>query len=189
MPRGIGVIDIGNGDYKIGSNTITEIISYPAIIGQLDSYDSLELGSKGSRIDNLSIKRDQKVYAVGNMAVNNSSIRNHDITEDKYLSQDEMILSHAAFALMAEVTFSISNVVLGLPLHKMPSAKDIVKMYQGRQFGGQLGFYGAHEDKPKTIQLEKVVVVAQPHGTLFNLILDAKGEILNKELAASGVAI
>lgn len=189
MTRGRYVIDIGNGDYKIGSNLTGEILSYPAIIGQLGAYDSLDLGSGGSRIDNLSVRRDNKEFAIGNMAVKNSSIRNHDVTEDKYLSQDNLILSHAAFALLTDVTYSLGNVVLGLPLHKMKAAKEITKLYQGYQFGGHLGFYGKYEEKPRSVQIDKAVVVAQPHGTLFNLILDANGEIVNKQLAASGVAV
>lgn len=189
MAKGRYVIDIGNGDYKIGSNMINEIISFPAISGQLNSYDSLDLGTGGNKIDSLSIRRDGRETAIGNMSINNSTIRNHDVTEDKYLSQDNLLLSHAAFALTTNTSFSLGNVVLGLPMHKMNAAKDVARLYQGQRFGGHLGFFGRYEDKERIVQIDRAVVVAQPHGTLFNLILDSKGEIINEQLASSGVAI
>jgi plasmid segregation protein ParM len=52
-----------------------------------------------------------------------------------------------------------------------------------------IGYYGEYDGKNRNTNIDKAVIVAQPHGTLFNLILDDKGQIANKVLATSGVAI
>jgi plasmid segregation protein ParM len=137
----------------------------------------------------MSLKRDGKEYAIGNMALKNSTIRNHDITEDKYVSIDTMLLSHAAFSVLADQTFSLGNVILALPLHKLGEASVIKNAFEGHRFGGEVGYFGEYEGKMKQVQIDKALTIGQPHGTLFNLILDDSGQIANKELATKGVAV
>lgn len=189
MIRQLYVLDLGNGDMKVGSTKTEGIIVYPSVVGQLQSYSFLDIGGSTNKYDNMTLKRENREYAIGRMALKNSSIRNHDVTEDKYVSPDTFLLSHAAFAMMADVSFSTGNAIIGLPVHKLHAAKDIIQAYQGKQFGGSVGYYGRYDGKHCNVQLEKVIAVAQPHGTLFNLILDDKGQLVNKELARSGVAI
>lgn len=184
----LGGYDFGNGNIKSVSNVANEPIIFSSIIGRLSNYSSLELGSD-DKLKNLSIIEGGEEYAVGDMALKNSAIRNHDITGDKYLSRNSELLFHTAISLTSEKAYSVGGVVIGLPIYKMNIAKDVQKQYQGRQFGAKLGYFGDYEAKTKIVQLENVLVVAQPHGTLFNLILDGKGQMTNKELASSGIGI
>jgi plasmid segregation protein ParM len=181
-------LDLGNGDIKVVSNISNTPMVIPSIIGKLSDYTSVELGSN-DKIGNLSIMKDKEEYAVGKMALKNSTIRNHDVTDDKYLSDSTKLLAHTALSLTSESAFTIGGVVIGLPIHKMNIAKKVAKEYKGQKFGVRLGFFGEYEEKIKIVGLEEAIVVAQPHGTLFNLILDNEGQLENKDLAKSGVAI
>jgi plasmid segregation protein ParM len=181
-------LDLGNGDIKVISSATKESVVFPSVIGRLTDYASLELGSN-DRVGNLSIISNDEEYAVGKMALKNSTIRNHDVTDDKYLSESTKLLASTALSLTSESAFSVGGVVIGLPIHKMNIAKKVAKEYKGEKFGVKLGYFGEYEAKIKTVAIEQVTVVAQPHGTLFNLILDDNGQLENKELAKSGVAI
>lgn len=182
-------LDVGNGDMKVGSTSTSEIQVFASIVGQMGTYQNLDLGFGGSKLDNMSLRKDGKEFAIGNMALKNSTIRTHDTTDERYVSQDTLILSHAAFAMTSPSTLTTANVVVGLPVHKMHTAQQVIKTYQGNQFGGNIGYFGQYETVGKTVKVDKAVVVAQPHGTLFNLILSENGVLENKELAKSGVAI
>jgi plasmid segregation protein ParM len=186
--RGLYGLDLGNGDIKVVSNITKTPIVFPSVIGRLVDYNSLELGSK-DKIGNLSIMVEGEEYAVGRMALKNSTIRNHDVTDDKYLSESTKLLAHTALSLTSELAFSVGGVVIGLPIHKMNIAKKVAQEYKGQKFGVKLGYFGDYEMKTKIVAIEQAIVVAQPHGTLFNLILDDNGQLENKELAGSGVAI
>jgi plasmid segregation protein ParM len=181
-------LDLGNGDIKAFSNMVSSPVIFPCVIGRLSDYSALELGSN-DRIGNLSIIKDGTEYAVGKMALKNSSIRNHDVTDDKYLSESTKLLAHTALSLTSDSAFTVGGVVIGLPIHKMNIAKQVAQEYKGQKFGVKLGFFGQYEDKIKVVGLEQAVVVAQPHGTLFSLILDDNGQLENRQLAKSGVAI
>jgi plasmid segregation protein ParM len=181
-------LDLGNGDIKVVSSVTDTPMVFPSVVGKLNGYNALELGSN-NRLENLSVLLDGEEYAVGKMALKNSTIRNHDVTDDKYLSESTKLLAHTALSLTSESAFSVGGVVIGLPIHKMDIAKKVTLDYRGNKFGVKLGYYGDYETKLKLVQLEQVIVVAQPHGTLFNIILDDNGQMVNKDLAGSGIAI
>lgn len=181
-------LDLGNGDIKVISNVSNGPVIFPSVVGRLDDYTSLELSST-DKISNMSVMIEGKEFAVGNMALKNSRNPNHDVTEDKYLSDSTGLLANTALSLTSQQAYSVGGVVIGLPIHKMAISKKVAEEYKGKKFGTKVGFFGEYEPKVKMVAIEHVLVVAQPHGTLFNLILDDDGKIRNKELAESGVAI
>jgi plasmid segregation protein ParM len=181
-------LDLGNGDIKVASSVVQNPMVFPSVIGRLSDYAQLELGSN-DRLGNLSIMTDGEEYAVGNMALKNSSIRNHDVTDDKYLSESTKLLAHTAISLTSESAFSVGGIVIGLPIHKMHISQKVSQEYKGHKLGVKLGYFGKYDIKTKLVAVEQVAVVAQPHGTLFNLILDDAGKMENKHLAQSGIAI
>jgi plasmid segregation protein ParM len=183
------VLDPGHGDYKITSNQISTVETFPAIVGQMNTYDNLDLGSNNKSIENMSIKKDDKEFAVGKMALKNSVIRNHDTTEDKYTSFESMLLAHTSLSLTSTKSFSIGNLVLGIPVHKMPVARSIANKYKGNSFGAMLGFYGQYEGSLKTVSIDGVTILGQPHGTLLNLVLGDNGEIEDKDMAKRGIGV
>lgn len=181
-------VDLGNGLTKGKSNYTEQAIAIPSIIGRLSNYSSLEIGS-GEKLKNISVISQGSEYAVGDMALKNSTIRSHDITDDKYLSSSTELLVHTIISLTSEKIYSVGGIVLGIPIHKMNIAKEVQKMYEGKQFGVKLGYFGEYDTTIKQVAIQKALVVAQPHGTLFNLILDDKGKMENRDLAKSGIAI
>jgi plasmid segregation protein ParM len=184
------VLDLGNGDTKVGSGKKNVIESFPSVVGQFNYQPDFNFGGDRKKIDNMSIKReDGKEQAIGQMAIKNSHIRNHDISDDKYISYDNLTISHAAISLVSDIENATGNIIIGLPIHKMNIAKDIIKIYQGQVFGGTLGFCGIYDSRPKFVKIEKPIVVAQPHGTFFNMVLNDKGDIEDKSIAKSGMGI
>jgi plasmid segregation protein ParM len=188
MPRSLNVIDLGNGDIKTANNLTNRVEVFPAVIGQFTTPPSYKLTEQSRKLDCMSLIKDEKEYAIGNNAIKNCKIRNHDITEDKYVSDSTSILSNAALAMLSSQTYSVANVIVALPVHKMNVADNVIRMFQGQQFGGRLGYFGEYEKVPKIINVDKVIAIEQPWGTLFKQILNERGEI-NKEKAKQGIAI
>lgn len=189
MPRSINVIDLGNGSFK-GANSTGEgkVVTLPAVVGQFSNTPSFKLTDQSRRLEALSFFRDNKEYAVGANAIKNCKIRSHDITEEKYVSENTIILSNAMLSLLAPYSNSIANVVLALPVHKMRDAEHIIRVFKNGQFGGRLGYFGDYEKVPKTISIDQVIAIEQPWGTLFKHLLSEVGEI-NKEKAKRGIAV
>jgi plasmid segregation protein ParM len=183
--------DLGNGDIKATSNVYDGVIKFPAVSGRISRHNALlDLGDKGNRLDSMNVTDNfGDSYAVGTMALRNCAMTSHDITDDKYLSSDTELLSSTALSLTSEHMFTVGSLVLGLPVNRMSMAKSVIEAYKGKRLGLKLSFFGEAEQSVKQSQIENVVVVSQPHGTLLNLLLDDNGQIKNKELAKSGVGV
>jgi plasmid segregation protein ParM len=188
MTKTLNVIDLGNGDIKIASNHLPNVESFPAVIGSFSSPPTYKIADKDRKFDSMSFIKDNREYAIGANAIRNCKNRNHDITEDKYLSETTIVLSNAALTLMAPTTLSIANVLLALPVHKMNIAHDVIRLFKGHTFGGRIGFFGKYENISRVVQVENVIAIEQPWGTLFKHILDDNGKII-KESAKKGIAI
>jgi plasmid segregation protein ParM len=186
MPREINVIDLGNGDFKVTNGS--GVNSFPAVVGQFSSQPSHKLQNVSQKIDFMSFIKDDKEYAIGNNAIKNCRNRSHDLTEDKYTSDNTNILINSALTLMANQNFSVANVVIALPVHKMNIAGDIINKFEGKQFGGKIGYFGEYSGVQKVINVDKAIAIEQPWGTLFKNVLNERGEI-NKEKAKKGTAV
>jgi plasmid segregation protein ParM len=188
MPRILDVLDLGNGAIKATNNFMDNVITVPSVTGQFSTQPSYKITDENQKLDAISFIKDGKEYAIGNNAIKNCKIRNHDITEDKYVSEGTMILSNAVLSMLAPYTHSIANLVVALPVHKMNIAENVIKVFKGNHFGGKVGFFGDYEKIPKSINVDKVIAIEQPWGTLFKKVLNERGEI-NKEAAKKGIAV
>lgn len=187
-------IDIGNGDIKATSTRVNNTVIYPAVVGKLNlnNADSIIFDSdEAKKLQNMSLQSLDRgeVYAIGDMALKNSAIRNHNTTDDKYLSDESEILIETALSLNGgNSAVTEANVILALPLHKLEIVSEIERRFKGKTFNSKIGFFGHYDYVKKTI-ISDIKVIGQPYGTLFNLILDSNGNIVNKDLAKSGLAI
>lgn len=190
MPRSIEVIDLGNGYFKGASSVGDRVVVLPAVVGNGATPPALfRVTDQNQKLDSISfMSRDGKEYAIGNNAIKNCKIRNHDITEDKYVSESTLILANAMMTLLSPHTSTIANVVIALPVHKMNIAENVIRVFKGNQFGGKVGYFGEYEKVPKTINVDQVIAIEQPWGTLFKQILNERGEI-DKEKAKRGIAV
>lgn len=181
-------LDLGNGTMNCISSEIDTPQTFSSMFGRIDDPSQIQLSSN-NRLDNITMRLNEMDIAVGSMALKNCRIVTHDTTEDKYLSDATRILSDVAFSLCSTRALVTGGVVIGLPIHKMSIAKQVGELYKNRTFGGKLGFFGAYEDKIKRVNVDKVAIVTQPHGTLFSIILDDKGAIQDTQKASKGIAI
>jgi plasmid segregation protein ParM len=189
MPRMINVVDLGNGDIKVaGSCNSGSVEVFPAVVGHFSDTPSYKMQNKDRKLESMSFIKDDKEYAIGGNAIKNCKNRSHDMTEDKYLSDNTNILANAALTLISNSSYSISNVIIALPVHKMNIAKDVVNKFEGKQFGGKIGFFGEYSGAQKVINVDKVIAIEQPWGTLFKQIFNERGDI-NKDKAKKGIAV
>jgi plasmid segregation protein ParM len=186
--RTTSIIDIGNGNFKIASSEFEGVKSYPAVVGQFSAQPNYNLADRSKPMDFLSFIKDGREHAIGNNAIKNCKIRNHDITEDKYVSETTMLLSNTALSMMATTSYAETNLILALPVHKMNDAGSIIRAFKGKEFGGQVGVFGRYESISKVISVANVIAIEQPWGTLFHTILDDKG-VVNMDLAKQGLAV
>lgn len=187
--KNLFALDLGNGNIKVISTLVQEALSFPAILGQLSSTGKSDVTMNNDRLSNMFISVEGRDIAVGRMAIKNSRICSYDISDDRYLSSESALLSSTALSLVSEGHYVLGNIVLGLPIHMMHIADRVKQMYEDRQFGVKLGFFNKYEGEKRKVGIQSAKIVSQPHGTLFNLILDNEGKLYNKDIIKNGVAI
>lgn len=185
MARNIG-IDLGFGFVK-ATNGEKEII-FPSVVGagQDLTYRS-ELTTYVDPIENLSVTIEGKKYFVGDLAIRQSEILSRSLGENHAQEKNTKILLLTALALFVQGDSEEFNVVTGLPPSYYLAFKDeLADMVKGNH-SVLLNTDGT--DRKKTIIVDKVKIIPQPVGTLFQKLFNAQGVLEDKEMARSKIGI
>ena len=178
-------IDVGFGFTKAynGKNSVI----FKSVIGDAtDIQFSTSLGESSST-SNLHVTLDDKSYFLGSYAELQSSITEYTLDQEKLVEDFVKILAVTAAGLCAEGNGPL-QVVTGLPVgYLRRDSKKLREMITGTH---QITFhYPKDEDVTRTITIEKIKVIPQPIGSIFNLIFDDAGNIRNKELATQKLGV
>lgn len=178
-------IDVGFGFTKAynGNNSII----FKSILGDATDiqFDST-LGDDASS-SKLHVTIDDKSYFIGSYAELQSNIREYTLDQEKLLDDFVKILAVAAAGLCTESTTPI-NVVSGLPVGYLKrDRKRFKKILKGSH---EITYhYKDKEDVKRIIHIDKVYVIPQPVGSIFNLIFDEDGKLHNRELATQKLGV
>jgi plasmid segregation protein ParM len=128
----------------------------------------------------------QKLF-LGEMAYRQSKAR-VNMSMDRFCGLEGMALMLAAVAMLGTGREITCHLVTGLPVNAYAAQKEKYKRaLEGRHYIKLLKENGAPEERYITIAEYKVL--PQPIGTVFNLVLGDKGNLANKDLAASRLAV
>ena len=185
MAKNIG-IDLGFGFVK-ATNGEKDYI-FPSVVGagQDLTYRS-ELTTYVEPIENLSVSVDGKKYFVGDLAIRQSEILSRSLGENHAQEKNTKVLLMTALAMFVQGESEEFNVVTGLPPSYYLAHKDaLAEMVKGNHV---ITVNTDGTDRKKTIIVDKVKIIPQPLGTLFQKLFDAKGVLEDKESARNKIGI
>lgn len=185
MTKNIG-IDLGFGFVK-ATNGEKDFI-FPSVVGagQDLTYRS-ELTTYVDPIENLSVSIEGKKYFVGDLAIRQSEILSRSLGENHAQEKNTKILLLTALALFVQGDSEEFNVVTGLPPSYYLAFKDeLAEMVKGNH---SIIINTDGTDRKKTIVVDKVKIIPQPLGTLFQKLFNQNGVLEDKDMARSRIGI
>jgi plasmid segregation protein ParM len=179
-------IDIGFGFTKAGNGK--ETLIFKSVLGEATDIQFREpvLG-EGSAEEHLQVEVDGKSFFVGELAERQSNVRFFTLDQAQFISRFAKTLALAAAARMVG-SFLPINLVTGLPIGYYREHKDeLARVLQGEHKVAFIDAEGKRQEK--TINVNKVRVIPQPFGSMFNLMLNDLGEISDHRLVKEKIGI
>ena len=185
VTKNIG-IDLGYGFVKATDGDREYI--FPSVVGAArDLKYKSELASRTPGVDHLVISVDGRRYFVGDLAIKQSEIASRSLDQDRIEDRNTKVLLLTALALFAQWEQQTFNVVTGLPTVYYASYKDAwVNAMRGSQ---TVRFVVGNEEKERTITVDRVQVVPQPFGTIYDRALNSIGNVVDTDLSKLTVGI
>ncbi|MEE4364298.1 MAG: ParM/StbA family protein [Desulfotignum sp.] len=178
-------IDVGFGFTKAynGKNSVI----FKSLMGDAaDIQFQSSLGDTSSTAK-LHITLEDKTYFLGSFAEQQSNIPEFTLDQEKLVENYVKILAIAAAGICTDTTGPV-NVVTGLPVgYLRRDSKRLKEMIQGVH---EITYHNQNgADVTRRIHIDKIHVIPQPIGSIFNLIFDEYGKIKNKELAVQKLGV
>ncbi|MCK5312140.1 MAG: ParM/StbA family protein, partial [Desulfobacteraceae bacterium] len=136
---------------------------------------------------NLHITLNDKSYFLGDYAELQSNIRDYTLDQDKLISDFVKILAVSAAGICSDGKEPL-HIVSGLPVGFL--RRDTKKFKEELLGDHEITFHNRGEkDVTKNISIAKIHIIPQPIGSVFNLIFDDAGKIVNKDLAMQKLGV
>lgn len=179
-------IDLGYGYVKASDGQTAHVFPSTIGIGQRIRFKSL-LTSLQKLTDNLAITVDNRKYFIGELAIKQSEIVSRSLGRNRTEDTSAKVLLLAALALYAEKDEQSFNVVTGLPVDYYSTFRDewnqlILGTHSVKVDNGQ-------QEKSRVIKVEKLQIIPQPFGTLYDKILNSEGEMVDQSYSGLRVGI
>lgn len=185
FPKHIG-IDIGYGYVKVFDGE--KEFMYPSTVGVGADlkFNSLLLNFKKAT-DNLVIMVDNKKYFVGELAIRQSPIVSRSMGRNRIEDNSARVLLLTGLALLMENSEQQFNVVTGLPVDYYQLYKDDwAQIMQGTH---AVRFGSGSEERAMRIIIDKIQMIPQPFGTLYDRRLDNEGNLTQNDTAGLKIGI
>ena len=178
-------LDVGFGFTKAtdGTNSVT----FKSLVGEATDIQFWSTMITHEQVENLHVTVDGKQFFVGDMAEKQSSVRYFTLDQSVLFENSLKVLALTAMGVFKGDTSQL-NLVTGLPVGYYKQYKEkIMNTLKGMQ---RVTFHnqdGARTEK--SFMVNRLQVMPQPFGTLFHLIMNDQGRIINPELARQKVGI
>lgn len=185
VTKNIG-IDLGYGFVK-ATDGEREFI-FPSVVGTARElrYRS-EFADLSSGLSNLVIAVDGRRYFVGDLAIRQSEIASRSLDENRVEDRNARVLLYTALALFSQWEQQTFNIVSGLPTVFYGPLKDgWVNSLRGSTV---VRFGQGGDERERTIAIDRVRVVPQPMGTLYDRVLNSIGNVADTDLTRLRVGI
>lgn len=179
-------IDIGFGFTKATNGK--ESLVFKSVLGEATDLQFREhiLADIGDE-EHLQVEVDGKSFFVGELAERQSNVRFFTLDQTQFISAFAKNLALAAAARLVGGYIPV-NLVTGLPIGHYRQHKDeLARILQGEHQVAVTDADGKRHEK--TINVNKVRVIPQPFGSLFNLMLNDLGDLGDKRLVREKIGI
>jgi len=180
-------IDIGFGFTKATSSD--QNLIFKSVLGEATDIQFRDemIAPAVDDGNHLQVEVDGKSYFVGELAERQSNVRFFTLDQAQFIGKFAKVFALAAAAQMVK-GFVPVNLVTGLPIGYYRQYKDeLAKLLVGEHKVTLVDGNGKREEK--SISINKVRVVPQPFGSLFNLMLNDLGEMGDKRLIQDKIGI
>ncbi len=178
-------IDVGFGFTKAynGKN----FVIFKSLIGDVSDIQFRASLGDDSSTSNLHITLDDKSYFIGSYAELQSNIREFTLDQEKLIEDFVKILAITAAGLCTDTVGPI-HVVSGLPVGYLKrDTKKFKKMVKGTH---EITYHNRNgKDLTKKITIDKIHIIPQPIGSIFNLIFDENGKIKDRKFAKQKLGV
>jgi plasmid segregation protein ParM len=178
-------IDIGFGFTKACNSK--EHLMFKSIFGDaVDIQFQSDFGN-GSHTNNLHVTIDDRAYFVGDYAEKQSNLRQYTLNQEKLLTDFVKVLSLTVAGKLGENGETL-NVVSGLPV---ASFKEYHKRFAEILTGQHEITFHRHDGSmvSRQIFIRKILMMPQPLGSFFNLLMDDNGKITNANFAKQKIGV
>lgn len=178
-------IDVGFGFTKATSGNHSTI--FKSLIGDSTEIQFQSSLKESASEDNLHVTFDDKSYFLGDYAEKQSNVRQFTLDQETLLTDYIKLLALTAAGRCFRSGGSI-NVVSGLPVGYLKrDYKRVTELIKGRH---KITFHGeGGKQVSKTLHVQNVQMMPQPVGTIFNLLMDDTGKIVNGDLARQKIGV
>ena len=182
-------IDIGFGFTKATNGKDTLI--FKSLFGDANDLQFWMDFGKDSTADFYHVTVDGKSYFIGDLAEQQSNVLNFTLDQEKLITEFVKILALTSAGVFLKKESAINvpiNIVSGLPIgHFKHNHERFNEILTGHH---QVTYHRPDGKKTvKEIYINKVRMLPQPMGSILNLLMDDKGDIVNSELAKQKVGI
>ncbi len=180
-------IDIGFGFTKATDGK--QDLIFKSVLGEATDIQFRDemITVEDDGVNHLQVEVDGKAYFVGELAERQSNVRFFTLDQAQFIGKFAKVFALAATAQMVK-GFVPVNLVTGLPIGSYRQYKDeLAKLLVGEHKVTLINGDGKREEK--SISINKVRVVPQPFGSLFNLMLNDLGEMGDKRLVKEKIGI
>jgi len=178
-------IDVGFGFTKAynGSN----FVIFKSLIGDATEIQFCSSLGNESSTANLHITLGDKSYYIGSYAELQSKLLEFTLDQEQLIENFVKILAITGAGLCSNSQEPL-NVVTGLPVEYLRrDSRKLKEMIQGVH---EITFHDINDkDKTKRVHINKIHVIPQPIGSIFNLILDDNGRIKDKSLTTQKLGV
>lgn len=188
----IGAYDDGYGDNKSKCQTGEVFITPSFVTTWRPQYDTELDTTNKSPLDRIELYVGDNKYLVGKAALQQDKRIQWNGADNKHLDTNFDVLLKTHLGLMSQSFKSdIVRLVMGLPVKSSLDLKriEVLKDKARGQHKFSIKLLGDTSPRDKTLYVEDVVVKAQPHGTLADMVLDDMGRLSDKDLAKKTIAI
>lgn len=178
-------IDVGFGFTKAFNGTNSVI--FKSVLG--DSTEIQFRSSLGADQDasNLHVTLDNKSYFIGSYAELQSNVKEFTLDQDKLLEDFVKVLAITAVGVCCGDSTSL-NVVSGLPVGFLK--RDYKKFADLITGPHEITFHNENKKNvTRKVHINKVHMIPQPVGSIFNLIMDDRGKIKDQDLSMKKIGV
>ncbi|MBE0504910.1 MAG: ParM/StbA family protein [Desulfuromonadales bacterium] len=178
-------IDIGFGFTKATDGNRS--IVFKSVLGE-----ATDMQFQGSLLDapadeHMQLDVDGRSLFIGDLAERQSNVRFFTLDQEQFVTRFVKYLALAAAARLVNGFIPV-NLVTGLPIGYYKQYKDeLATLLTGEHKVFLTDGNGKREEK--SIKINKVKVIPQPFGSLFNLMLNDLGEVGDKRLVKEKIGI
>lgn len=180
-------IDIGFGFTKATSGK--QNLIFKSVLGESTDIQFREemLVADPAGEEHLQVEVDGKSYFIGELAERQSNVRFFTLDQAQFIGKFAKVLALTAAARMVKGFVPI-NLVTGLPIGSYRKHKDeLARLLLGEHKVVLIDADGKREEK--SISINKVRVIPQPFGSLFNVMLNDLGELGDKRLVRDKIGL